>query len=75
MIVYLCLYETVNDSLLADKRNRRLPCGFQSVEATTGELLDDVGVPRTMVELVAVDGKPVDSSHRLQEGARPAEEG
>ncbi len=65
--VHLRFYEELNEFLMPDKRKRRFEYQFDGA-ATTGELLDKLGVPRDLVELILVNGDSVDFSYAVKHG-------
>ncbi len=65
--IYLRLYAELNDFLPAFKRKCRFACPLDSI-LTIEELLQALGVPRTEVEFVLVNGDSVEFSHRLCAG-------
>lgn len=62
-------YAELNDFLVPAQRQRafRHPC---SRDATVKHMIEALGVPHTEIDLICVDGVPVDFSHRLQDGER-----
>ncbi|HEV7915604.1 MAG TPA: Mut7-C RNAse domain-containing protein, partial [Albitalea sp.] len=62
-------YAELNDFIAPDRRGRdfELRC---AEAATVKNAIESVGVPHTEVELVLVDGRSVDFSHRVQDGER-----
>jgi len=64
-------YAELNDFVAPDRRGREsvLAC---AADATVKHALESLGVPHTEVELILVDGAPVDFAHRLHDGDRVA---
>lgn len=62
-------YAELNDFLAPALRQRSFttPC---SRDATVKHMIEALGVPHTEVDLICVDGEPVDFSHRLKDGER-----
>lgn len=62
-------YEELNDFLAPPRRRRdfELDCAGQ---ATVKHAIESVGVPHTEVDLILVDGRPVDFAHRMRGGER-----
>lgn len=62
-------YAELNDFLAPGLRQRTFsaPC---SRDATVKHMIEALGVPHTEVELICIDGEPVDFSHRLRDGER-----
>jgi uncharacterized protein with PIN domain len=64
-------YAELNDFLAPALRQRT----FRQVcarDASVKHMIEALGVPHTEVEMILVDGAPVDFSHRLREGERVA---
>lgn len=64
-------YEELNDHLPADRRKVDFVHAFSGSPAVK-DVIEALGVPHTEVELILVDGKSVDFSHPLEDGARVA---
>lgn len=62
-------YEELNDFLGPSRRKRTFRHAFAD-NATVKQAIEALGVPHTEVELILVNGVPVDFSHRLEEGDR-----
>lgn len=64
-------YAELNDFLAPALRQRSFvhPCAR---DASVKHMIEAFGVPHTEVELILVDGRPVDFSHRLRDGERVA---
>jgi uncharacterized protein with PIN domain len=62
-------YAELNDFLAPSLRQRTFstPC---SRDATVKHMIEALGVPHTEVDLICVDGEPVDFSYRLRDGER-----
>jgi uncharacterized protein with PIN domain len=64
-------YEELNDFLPEEQRKvsfRHTFCGTPSVKDT----VQAIGIPHTAIDLILVDGRPVDFTHRLRGGERIA---
>lgn len=65
--IHLRLYEELNDFLPPDRRKRRITCRLN--EGTdVGRLIEKLSVPRDCVELILINGDPVDFSYLLKSG-------
>lgn len=64
-------YEELNDFLCPSRRKRSFRYRFAD-NATVKQAVEALGVPHTEVELILVDGIPVDFSHRIRAGERVA---
>ena len=62
-------YEELNDFLSPGRRKKSFCYGFAD-NATVKQAIEALGVPHTEVELILVNGAPVDFSHRLEDGDR-----
>ncbi len=62
-------YEELNDHLPAERRKATFTHPVEA-GAAVGEVIKAMGVPLSEVEMIRVDGKSVDFSHRLYDGAR-----
>ena len=62
-------YEELNDSLPAQHRKRAFPYQFQG-SPTIKQVIIEIGVPHTDVDLILVNGAPVSFEYRLQAGDR-----
>ena len=62
-------YEELNDFLAPSRRKRSFRHAFAD-NATVKHAIEALGVPHTEVELILVNGVPVDFSHRLKDGDR-----
>lgn len=61
-------YEELNDYLPAEKRKRRFSHFFEEF-LTVGEAVRALGIPLEEVDLLLVDGRSVDFSWRIRDGA------
>ncbi|MGE5337438.1 MAG: Mut7-C RNAse domain-containing protein [Gemmatimonadota bacterium] len=68
-IAQLRFYEELNDFLAPALRKREFDYAFAR-SATVKNAIEALGVPHTEVELILVNGRSVDFSHRMQEGDR-----
>lgn len=66
---WLRFYAELNDLLPADRRQVDFACDF-SPGTTVKHLIESLGVPHTEVDLILVNGQPVDFSYQLQDGDR-----
>jgi len=66
---YLRFYAALNDFLAPERRARASACAFY-VSGSVKDLIESLGVPHTEVELILVNGEPVDFAYRVQEGDR-----
>jgi uncharacterized protein len=64
-------YAELNDFLPAEVRGTTIRCAFRSHQ-TVKDVIEAAGIPHTEVDLVVVDGEPVDFAHRPSAGARLA---
>jgi uncharacterized protein with PIN domain len=64
-------YEELNDFLPAARRKLAFMFPFQGTPAVR-DLIQAIGVPHTEIDLVLVDGRSVDFTHRLRGGERVA---
>jgi uncharacterized protein with PIN domain len=64
-------YGSLNDFLPTARRQSSLLCAFDS-GATVKDLVEALGVPHPEIDLLVVDGRPVDFSYRLGVGDRVA---
>lgn len=62
-------YAELNDFLPAELRQRELSYGFLDV-ATVKDRIESYGVPHTEVDLILVNGEPVNFAYRVQDGDR-----
>ncbi len=62
-------YEELNDFLSPGRRKKSFRYGFAD-NATVKQAIEALGVPHTEVELILVNGAPVDFSHRIEDGDR-----
>lgn len=69
MSIDIRVYAELNDFLRPDERYTVLRRPFRAHQ-TVKDVLEAVGVPHTEVDLVLVDGHPVDFAHRPETGAR-----
>ncbi len=66
-IAHFRFYAELNDFLVSSQRQSAFPYRL-SRDASVKHMIEALGVPHTEVELILVDGAPVDFSHRLQDG-------
>jgi uncharacterized protein len=64
-------YEELNDFLPAGRRKVAFMHSFQGTPAVR-DVIQSIGVPHTAIDLVLVDGRSVDFTHRLSGGERVA---
>ncbi|HEY0846904.1 MAG TPA: Mut7-C RNAse domain-containing protein [Noviherbaspirillum sp.] len=62
-------YAELNDFLAPRLRQHSFSARC-SRDATVKHMIEALGVPHTEVDLICIDGNPVDFSHRLQDGER-----
>lgn len=62
-------YATLNDFLAPERRAQTSTCSFY-VSGSVKDLIESLGVPHTEVELILVNGNPVDFGYRVQDGDR-----
>ncbi|MCZ7525631.1 MAG: Mut7-C ubiquitin/RNAse domain-containing protein [Acidimicrobiia bacterium] len=67
--VWVRCYAELNDLLPPDRRHVEFPVDLD-VGPSVKDLIEGVGVPHTEVDLVLVDGEPVDFSHPVRDGDR-----
>lgn len=65
--VYFRFYAELNDLLPADKRQVTFPQPFKH-RVTVKHLIESLGVPHAEVDLILVDGRPVNFGHIVAEG-------
>jgi uncharacterized protein with PIN domain/sulfur carrier protein ThiS len=68
-LAYFRFYAELNDLLATERRavTFAYPCNGQS---TVKDTIESIGVPHTEVDLILVNGEPVDFSYRVQDGDR-----
>ena len=66
-LIHLRLYEELNDFLPLGKRKRRISCVLKT-GTTVGDLVENLGVPPELVELVLVNGDSAVLSDVLKPG-------
>src|SRR5712691_6362891 len=64
-------YEELNDFLPEELRKRDFPIEIDRARSVK-DAIESVGVPHTEVDLILVDGRPVDFAHLLRGGERVA---
>src|SRR5688572_2235611 len=64
-------YEELNDFLPRERRKRSFEHAFDGTPSVK-DRIESLGVPHTEVDLILVDGEPVDFAHRLRGGERVA---
>ena len=64
-------YGSLNDFLPAVRRQATLVCGFDG-SPSVKDFVEALGAPHPEIDLLVVDGRPVDFSYRLHEGDRVA---
>ena len=62
-------YGSLNDFLPAPRRQATVVCGFES-SPSVKDFVEALGVPHPEIDLLIVDGQPVDFSYRLRDGDR-----
>ena len=62
-------YEELNDFLSPGRRKKSFRYGLAD-NATVKQAIEALGVPHTEVELILVNGAPVDFTHRVRDGDR-----
>jgi uncharacterized protein with PIN domain len=62
-------YAQLSDFLPSEKRARSITCSFD-VSGSVKDMIESLGVPHTEVDLILVNGEPVDFRYRVQEGDR-----
>ncbi len=62
-------YAALNDFLALERRARASTCSFY-VSGSVKDLIESLGVPHTEVELILVNGEPVNFAYRVQDGDR-----
>jgi hypothetical protein len=67
--VSIRFYAELNDFLPLARRMVPFPCAFH-VSAPVCDLIESLGVPHTEVDLILVNGRSVDFSHRVEDGDR-----
>jgi uncharacterized protein with PIN domain/sulfur carrier protein ThiS len=66
---YIRFYAALNDFLTPERRAQTTPCSFY-VSGSVKDLIESLGVPHTEIELILVNGNPVDFAYRVQDGDR-----
>jgi uncharacterized protein len=64
-------YGSLNDFLPAARRQLTLVCAFESSQSVK-DLVEALGVPHPEIDLLVVDGQPVDFGYRVRDGDRLA---
>jgi uncharacterized protein len=64
-------YGSLNDFLPTPRRQATLVCTFES-SPSVKDFVEALGVPHPEIDLLIVDGQPVDFSYRLRDGDRVA---
>jgi len=67
--VKIRFYAELGDFLPPDRRQVDFGHGIRN-EESVGDIIETLGVPHTEVELIMVNGRSVDFSHRVEEGDR-----
>lgn len=67
LILKLRFYEELNDFLPAEKRKVRFPRRIPRA-ASVKDVIESQGVPHAEVDLILVNGRPVDFSYRVRDG-------
>ena len=67
--VSLRFYEELNDFLPANKRKLSFSVAFKGRQ-TVKDMIESQGVPHIEVDLVLVNGNPVDFSYQVRDGER-----
>jgi len=62
-------YEELNDFLRPEKRKKSFDYGFMGTPSVK-DAIEAIGVPHTEVDLILVNGSPVDFSYRIEDGDR-----
>jgi uncharacterized protein len=65
------VYGSLNDFLPAARRQSALVCTFES-SPSVKDLVEALGIPHPEIDLLIVDGGPVDFGYRLRDGDRVA---
>jgi|SRR5271157_1822347 len=68
-VAHFRFYAELNDFLLPERRFKEFAYGFLDV-ATVKDRIESFGVPHTEVDLILVNGEPVDFACRVQDGDR-----
>lgn len=71
VIAHFRFYAELNNFLAPSQRQRTFSHACAR-DATAKHMIEALGVPHTEVDLILVDGSPVDFSHRLHDGERIA---
>jgi uncharacterized protein with PIN domain/sulfur carrier protein ThiS len=66
---FIRFYAALNDFLAPERRAQASTCSFY-VSGSVKDLIESLGVPHTEVELILVNGNPVDFGYRVQDGDR-----
>jgi len=66
---YMRFYAQLNDFLPPERKMRTTTCDFD-VAGSVKDMIEAMGVPHTEVDLILVNGDPVDFTYRLQHGDR-----
>jgi len=64
-------YEELNDFLSPDKKKKSFSYSFHG-SPSVKDIIEAIGVPHTEVDLIVVNGSPVDFSHRIENADRVA---
>jgi uncharacterized protein with PIN domain len=66
---HIRFYAALNDFLAPERRARASTFSFY-VSGSVKDLVESLGVPHTEIELILVNGQPVDFGYRVQDGDR-----
>jgi uncharacterized protein with PIN domain/sulfur carrier protein ThiS len=66
---YFRFYADLNYFLSADRQGEGFDCRFE-YRATVKDMIESLGVPHPEIELILVNGEPVDFTHIVQDGDR-----
>ena len=66
---YVRFYAALNDFLAPERQARTSACSFY-VSGSVKDLIESLGVPHTEVELILVNGEPVNFAYRVQDSDR-----
>jgi len=68
-VAHFRFYAELNDFLPPERRFTEFACEFLDL-ATVKDRVESFGVPHTEIDLILVNGRPVDFTHRVQDGDR-----
>ncbi len=68
-VAHIRVYAELNDLVAPERRGHTFDHAFRGTPSIK-DVVESLGIPHTEVDLILVDGEPVDFAWRLQDGAR-----